>query len=163
MYVMGGQFMSQRRRATIEIALLAGFVGGAAEIAWVAFYSSVSDTSGAAVARAVAASVLPAAAELPMAPLLGIAIHMALSVALGLALAKILLGCLVPRYGNGALMPAALGALACIWALNFFIVLPMLNAAFLTLMPLAATLASKLLFGAAMAWVLQNSHATSVH
>jgi hypothetical protein len=137
------------------LALVAGLIGGAAEIAWVALYSSLSGTNGLGVAREIVASVLPAAAALSSAPLLGIAIHMALSAALGLVLAQALVGYLVPRLGIGALVPSALGALACVWAFNFFVVLPVLNPAFLALMPLAATLASKLLFGLAMAWTLR--------
>jgi hypothetical protein len=137
------------------IAILAGLVGGAAEMAWVALYSGLTDTNALAVAREVAASVSPAAALLPGAPLLGIAIHLALSVALGLALGKMLLGPLAPRFGRKLLMPTVLGTLTCIWAVNFLLVLPLLNPAFLTLMPLAATLASKLLFGLATAGILR--------
>ena len=44
--------------------------------------------------------------------------------------------------------------LAGIWALNFLLVLPVLNPRFVTLMPYAATLASKALFGLTMAAVL---------
>jgi MFS family permease len=124
-------------------------------MAWVALYSGLTDTNALAVAREVAASISPAAALLPGAPLLGIAIHLALSVALGLALGKTLLGPLAPRFGRKLLMPTVLGTLACIWAVNFLLVLPLLNPAFLALMPLAATLTSKLLFGLAAAGILR--------
>jgi hypothetical protein len=136
----------------LEPALLAGAAGGTAEILWVAAYGSVSSTSGLEVARQVTATVLPGTAELAAAPLIGIAIHMLLSLALGLILAKMLLG-----FARGLWMKAALGVLACIWAVNFLVVLPALNPAFVTLMPLAVTLSSKLLFGAALGWTLQRS------
>jgi hypothetical protein len=42
---------------------------------------------------------------------------------------------------------------AAIWAINFFVILPVVNAEFVTLMPYAVTLASKLGFGVAMGWV----------
>jgi hypothetical protein len=74
---------------------------------------------------------------------------MVLSLGLGLILAKMLLG-----LARGSLMMAALGALAGIWALNFLVVLPAVNPAFVALMPFAVTLSSKLLFGAALGWTL---------
>lgn len=135
----------------IKAAVLAGAAGGAAEIAWVGAYSSVSATRGLEVAGAVTSTIMPAAGGLAAAPWLGIVIHMVLSVALGLLLAKLLLG-----FIRGAIVTGALAALACVWALNFLVVLPVLNPAFLTLMPLAVTLASKLLFGAALGWTLKR-------
>jgi hypothetical protein len=145
-------------RLSLRAALVAGAAGGAAEMLWVAAYSSAAPLAGADVARQVAASVIPDAVHLAFAPIWGVAIHMLLSILLGLALAKFLFYSVVPRYGTSMLVPAALVALACIWAINFFIVLPVLNASFVTLMPLAATLTSKLLFGAAMGWTLQSAH-----
>ena len=136
----------------LECALFGGAAGGTAEILWIAAYGSASPASALEVARGVTATVLPAAAELAAAPLIGIAIHMVLSLALGLILAKMLLG-----LARGSLMTGALGALACVWALNFLVVLPLVNPAFVTLMPFSVTLASKLLFGAALGWTLQRS------
>lgn len=133
-----------------KAALVAGAAGGTAEMLWVAGYSGAG---GVEVAREVAATLY--VTDLMFAPLAGVAIHMALSIALGLALAKLLLGWAMPRFGSRALLPAALAALACVWALNFFVVLPVLNPAFVTLLPLAVTLVSKLLFGAALAATLQ--------
>ncbi|HEX6268274.1 MAG TPA: hypothetical protein VFZ81_15420, partial [Burkholderiales bacterium] len=117
-------------------------------------YSAAAPASGIEVARQVAATALPATAGLALAPVIGVAVHMALSIALGLALAKLLLGWLLSRHGRGALMAAALAALAAVWTVNFFVVLPLVNPAFVTLLPLAVTLASKLLFGMAMGWTL---------
>jgi hypothetical protein len=48
-------------------------------------------------------------------------------------------------------------SLAAVWLVNFTVVLPALNPAFVTLLPLWATLISKLLFGAAMTAVLLTS------
>lgn len=138
-----------------RIALLAGVGGGAAEIVWVALYSSVTSTPGVEVARQVTASVFPVAADLTLAPVIGIAIHLLLSIALGFAFAGIVWRLLAPRFGANALMPAAIATLALVWAVNFFVVLPVLNPAFVTLMPYAATLASKLLFGVIMASIMR--------
>lgn len=133
----------------MKSVLLAGTAGGTAEMLWVAAYSSATPASGVEVAREVTATVFPAAADLSAAPLIGIAIHMVLSLGLGLILAKILLG-----LARGSWIAAPLGALAAVWALNFLVLLPALNPAFVTLMPLAVTLTSKLLFGAALGWTL---------
>ena len=142
---------------TFRAAIAAGAAGGVAEMLWVAAYSSATPVAGADVAREVAVSLIPDAVHVAMAPVWGVGIHMLLSVALGLALAKLLLLHIVPRYGAGMLIPAAMTALVIVWAVNFFVILPVLNASFVTLMPLAATLTSKLLFGAALGMVLQRS------
>jgi hypothetical protein len=141
-------------RTVLTIGLLAGLSGGAAEVAWVGLYSNATETSGMIVAQQVTASVIPAAAVLPSAPLLGIAIHMLLSVALGLAFAATIWRLAAPRLGTAAFMTTAAASLALIWAINFLVVLPVLNPAFITLMPHGITLASKLLFGIAMGSVL---------
>lgn len=140
-----------------RIAMLAGAAGGAAELLWVAAYGSVTPVNGMQVASEVTTSVLADAAPAALAPLLGIGIHMLLSVALGLLLAGPLLRWVVPHHGSTALMPAALAALSAVWALNFLVVLPVLNPAFVALIPLSATLVSKLLFGAAMGWTLKRA------
>lgn len=150
---------SRLKPFSIAAAISAGAAGGVAEMLWVGAYSAASPASGMEVAREVTATALPAAAGLAFAPVLGVLIHMALSIALGLALAKLLWSRLLPRWGSRALMPAALAALAGVWAVNFFVVLPILNPAFVTLLPLAATFVSKLLFGATMGWTLQRAAA----
>ena len=141
-------------KSVLTIGLLAGLSGGAAEVAWVSLYSNATDTGGMIVAQQVAASVVPAAAALPSAPLLGIAIHMLLSVALGLAFATTIWRLAAPRLGAAAFMATAAASLALVWAVNFFVVLPVLNPAFITLMPYGVTLVSKMLFGTAMGTVL---------
>jgi hypothetical protein len=141
-------------RSALTIGLLAGLSGGAAEVVWVSLYSNAMETSGMIVAQQVTASVVPAAAGLPSAPLLGIAIHMLLSVALGLAFAATIWRLAAPRLSAAAFMTAAAASLALVWAINFLVVLPVLNPAFITLMPYGITLASKVLFGIAMGSVL---------
>jgi len=141
-------------RNVLAVGLLAGLSGGAAEVAWVSLYSNATETSGMIVAQQVTASVVPAAAGLPAAPLLGIAIHMLLSVVLGLAFAVTIWRLAAPRLGAAAFLATAAFSLALVWAINFFVVLPMLNPAFVTLMPYGITLASKVLFGITMGSVL---------
>jgi hypothetical protein len=134
--------------------VVAGFAGGVAEILWVLAYSAVGPVSATAVAREVTASVLPDAATSAAAPLLGVGIHLALSIAIAFAFVATL-GNFLSRDKNAARYVAiAVAALTGVWAVNFLLLLPLVNGQFVTLMPYAATLFSKALFGAAMGAVL---------
>ena len=134
--------------------VLAGICGGMAEILWVAIYSAVTPTSGMEVARQISASVFPSLAETPVAVPVGIAVHLLLSlllagiftVAVWLPYARKL------RFATAVLLAALV--LSGVWAINFFVILPVLNPAFVVLLPYAATLFSKVLFGIAMGWGL---------
>jgi hypothetical protein len=148
--------MALRFRASVFMA--AGLAGGLAEVLWVSLYSSLTPMSAVAVAREVAASVFPQAAFQPGAPLLGLMIHFALSLVLGLAIGAGLL--FTGRRRDFATMLALLiGALTLVWLVNFFAILPLLNPRFAVLMPYSVTLLSKVLFAVAMACVLQLAQA----
>lgn len=150
--------------------LLAGLAGGMAEILWVTAYSSAYSISSATVARQITASIWPAAVDGPFAPALGILIHLVLSIAL-VALAAPLLSRFATRwYSNvtsvsgrahrcpnaGFIVTSSLFMLALVWTVNFFIILPVVNPAFVTLMPYSVSLASKLLFGVTMGTMLHH-------
>ena len=137
--------------------LLAGLAGGMAEIIWVQFYTLLSGHSSAEVARQVTASLLPGLTEASAAPLIGVAIHLVLSVLLALAYALLVWRPYTRRLGAGASVAVAVGVLACIWAVNFLLLLPVVNAHFVDLLPYSVSLGSKLLFGAAMAGVFHAS------
>lgn len=139
-----------------RLIALGGLAGGAAEVLWVTMYALAGEVSAAEVARQVTASVWPAAAAWTIAPALGIAIHMILAVALAAVCAPLLMRFTAHRSAPAALVFVSLIALTTVWAVNFFIVLPVLNPAFIQLMPYAATLASKMLFGLTMAAVLHR-------
>ena len=139
-----------------KLILLAGLCGGVAEVLWVALYSSLTTLSAGEVARQVTASVFPAAANLAWAPVFGVVIHLALSLALGLAFAWLVWIPVIKHFGARGALSSAVAALIAVWAFNFLVVLPVLNPAFVTLMPLSATFISKMLFGVTMAAVLQQ-------
>lgn len=141
--------------------LLAGLCGGVAEMLWVALYSALAPAGGAEVARQVAASVFPAAANLSFAPQLGVAVHLLLSLALGAAFGAAIWAPFAKDRGAAVAVTSAVAALVTVWAVNFFIVLPVLNPAFVFLLPYEVTLTSKVLFGVAMGWVLQASRRTN--
>jgi len=144
---------------------VAGIVAGLVEVAWIGAWSVHAGPQAAAVAGAVSATVFPGSAGLAIAPWLGLAIHLFLSVALALGFGK-LVWPLVRHRHAGATMLASVLVLALVWKVNFFILLPAWNAGFVELLPLAVTLASKLMFGAAMGLVLavyegRQRHATA--
>lgn len=138
--------------------VVVGLAGGAAEIAWVCLYASLSGAEVAAVARGVTQSVLPLA--LASAPVVaGIAIHLVLAVMLGIAVTVGVRSFLRLRSAAAEWLTVS-GALVGVWAINFLIILPVINPAFVGLLPHGATLSSKLLFGLAAAAVLQAHRRT---
>lgn len=135
---------------TVRSILLAGLAGGMAEILCISAYSNVQSASGTAVARQVTASLWPAAGEWAFAPALGIIIHLALSIALAAMAAPLLSRIALKHPGAGFIVTSAAFLLVLVWTVNFFIILPMLNPAFVTLLPYSVSFASKLLFGITM-------------
>ncbi|GEM_PF-1487650 len=143
---------------TAKVLLVAGLAGGIAEILWVALYSQWSSLSAADVSRQVVLTVFPAAAGAGFAPLLGIAIHLALSVMLALVLGPLWLP--IARRQPPFVIAIAAATLVVVWGINFFLVLPHVNPAFATLMPYPITFASKLLFGLAAGLWLYRAQRT---
>ena len=142
-------------RNVLRIGVLAGVAGGAAEVAWVSGYSALTGASGAAVARGVTTALLPGLNGSSHDVGLGIVLHMLLAIGLGVAVTAAFSAPLLRRIGDwsrGTLIVLTLGL---VWAFNFLVVLPILEPGFLTLLPLAATLASKLLLGVATAATLR--------
>jgi hypothetical protein len=138
-------------RNVLRIGVLAGLAGGAAEVAWVTGYTTITGASGAAVARGVTAAFLPGLSASTIAVGLGIGLHMVLAVGLGLAVASAFSAPTLRRVGDWSRSTLIVLTLGIVWAFNFLVALPVLEPGFVTLLPLAATLASKLLFGVATA------------
>lgn len=135
----------------LTVGILAGLAGGLAEVAWIALYAAASGSDGALVARGVT-DTLRLATQSPVGA--GIAIHMTLAALLGLAVAFALQP-LRPRLDGLSFDATVVSVLGLVWAINFFVVLPVLNPAFVEVVPLAVSFVSKLLFGAAAAWSLR--------
>ena len=132
----------------LTIGVLAGLAGGAAEIAWISLYAAATGGDAASVARGVTDTVGIGALP-PVAG--GVSIHMALAAILGMAVAV----ALAPTRLHGARLYGAMTwALAAVWAINFLIVLPLINPQFVEIVPLAVSFVSKLLFGVAAATTL---------
>lgn len=148
--------ITTQRLETLRIGILAGAAGGLAEIAWVTFYAGATGGDAAALARGVTtaagvSALLPAAS--PVA--LGIGVHMMLAVMLGAFLTFIWQELSAQRALTNP-YPFMLAALAGVWAINFFVVLPIVSPAFVHAVPYATSLTSKLLFGLAAAEVVRS-------
>jgi hypothetical protein len=140
---------------TIKFGIFAGVAGGLAEIVWVSLYAIVTGGDAAALARGVTTAA-GVTALLPAAPVtIGIAVHMMLAVMLIVALAG-LWQALARTRRAGSLYAIVLAALAAVWAVNFFVVLPAISPAFVHLLPYSVSLMSKLLFGLAAAETLRR-------
>ncbi len=145
--------------ASALLGLGAGLAGGLAEVGWIWLYSGLSGDDPAAIAAAVTATFFPLTG--PVAVLSGLVIHMVLAAALGAALAIGLRG-LGPRLASrGGDLWAVTLALALVWGVNFFILLPILNPGFVHIVPLPVSLISKLSFGLAAALVLHRKSRVS--
>ncbi|HYA39108.1 MAG TPA: hypothetical protein VEI74_12650 [Candidatus Methylomirabilis sp.] len=140
-----------------RLVLVASLAGGLAEIIWVGLYALFTPLDGATVAREVTASLFPALAAGASSAWLGVAIHMTLAIALGCAFAYVIWKPLVRARGPLATVAVSALTLATVWTLNFFVVLPVLNPVFITLMPYSVTFASKMLFAVAMGMVLAGA------
>jgi hypothetical protein len=149
----------QSRLDIIETAkwgALAGAAGGLAEMLWISFYAIAGGVDAAQVARGVSASF--GAGALAESVRLGIIIHVALAVVLGVALTfgwRALRSRLTKMFVVCNEYVFLLAALSVVWLVNFFITLPLISPAFVELLPYQASLTSKLLFGWAAASVLR--------
>jgi hypothetical protein len=154
-----------RRLAIIRTGVFAGAAGGLAEIAWVTLYAGVTGVDPAVLARGVTTAA-GVTALLPAAPVaLGIGVHMVLAVMLGVVLAFgwQALSANRPNRPSNNPYPFMLTALAGVWAVNFFVVLPLVSPAFVHLVPYAVSMTSKLLFGVAAAGIVRHESMFAAH
>lgn len=134
--------------------LLAGLAGGLAEVLWVMTWSALTPLQAVTIAREVTATVFPGMAGIPMAVEIGLLIHFLISLAFAVIFVWAF-GKRLPRhYGGAGILAASVALLVLDWTINFLVLLPAINPAFVALMPTAVTLTSKILFGFAMGAVL---------
>lgn len=139
---------------SVRIGILAGAAGGLAEIAWVSVYAVLTGGNAAILARGVTTAA-GVTVLLPTAPVTtGIVVHMMLAVLLGVALTG--LWQLMQTRRVSSLYLVAFALLTSVWAINFFVILPVISPGFVHLLPLSVSLVSKLLFGLAAAETLRH-------
>jgi hypothetical protein len=136
---------------TTRLGVIAGVAGGAAEIAWVMLYAEATGADPAALARGVTTAAGMSALFSAAPATLGVTVHMTLAVALGIALSFIWRAVSSHRLEMANPFPFMLAALVSVWAVNFFVVLPIISPAFIHLAPYPVSLMSKVLFGLAVA------------
>ena len=138
------------------LIMIAGLAGGLSEIFWIGIYSAMTHTGGLEISRMITATVVPALADLSLAPLLGVVIHLVLSVLLAFLCYTVFIEPASRRFGPTLILPGSMIVLAGVWAINFLVILPVINPAFVTLLPFLVTLLSKMLFGWAMGSVISR-------
>jgi hypothetical protein len=151
--------MSSRRTLTrpgmgqgfLLTGLCIGLAGGLAEIVVVWLYAALTGGDAAMIARQVAAAIGLDGASAAT----GVAVHMALAAALGVGLNAAVQTVTGGSVQDRMVFPFMLGSLAIVWAINFFVVLPVVSPGFVHLLPYGVTLASKLAFGLAAAATLR--------
>jgi hypothetical protein len=131
----------------LRTGLFIGLAGGLAEIVAVWLYSAITGGDAANIARHVASTVGLDGASAAS----GLVVHMGLAVALGIALSAVVQAMVGSLTRDGAIFSFMIGSLAAVWAINYFVVLPIISPSFVHLLPYAVTLASKLAFGFASA------------
>lgn len=154
---MQTQTFAKTQQHPLRRLAAAGLAGSLAEVLWIFTFCAVSARSANAVLREISATVFAGSAGSAWAPLAGIVVHFALGVVIAVAFGVIVREGLLRGAGSRVQFVAALVALAMLWAINFFVLLPVLNPSFVTIVPLSASFVSKLLFGVAMALTLDRA------
>lgn len=143
------------RLETLCTGVIAGAAGGLAEIAWVTLYAGMTGGDPTIVARSVTTAA-GVSALLPAYPAsVGIGVHMLLATMLGVVLTFAWRTVSASRLVSGNPFPFMLAALAGVWAINFFLVLPLVSPEFVHVVPYVISLTSKSLFGVAAAAVVR--------
>ncbi|MHA1545037.1 MAG: hypothetical protein ACTSUY_01265 [Alphaproteobacteria bacterium] len=141
-------------RSLWKIGLIAGFAGGIAEVVWIGLYMGLTGGEAALVARGITGVFSTVTASAGWVVWVGIAIHMGLAVGLGVVIAYVLRAA-KPLHMRPMFEPfVVVGFLIAVWAMNFFVVLPIISPEFVSLVPYSASLVSKVLFGTSAALVL---------
>jgi hypothetical protein len=147
---------------TTRHGVVAGVAGGLVEIAWVTLYAGATSADAATIASGVTTAA-GLSALFPAAPVaVGVTVHMALAVTLGIALSFGWRALSSHRLDAVGPFPFMLAALVGIWAVNFFAVLPIISPAFIHLTPYPVSLMSKVLFGLAAAEALRRQDASAL-
>lgn len=148
------RYTRSRESTAFIVIALAGLVGGMAEVLWMALYNHYAPPGIAEVSRQVVFSLFPDSMASSAAPINGLIIHLSLSLLLATTFALLVWRPFMRDAGLRTNLLAGSAVLGVVWVVNFFIVLPVVNPAFVQLMPYSVTFVSKLLFGVAMGFTL---------
>lgn len=136
-----------------ESVLWGGLIGGGAEVVVVGLAALFAGIGGWFVAAGVSTATFGDLFAGGNAVTVGLLVHFALSF--------LIAACFVPfaeriqqRWGSAAVVAASAAALSCVWAMNFFVILPRVAPEFVTIVPLPVSFLSKLSFGVMMGLTL---------
>ncbi len=151
-----------KRSSTLLTGIITGLIGGLVEFGWVTLYADITGADPHQFAPGIV-SATGVRALLPGRPpsLLSIPVNLSFAVVLGIVLTFAWRAIRARRPDLTNPLPFALAALAVVWAINFFVVLPIVRPEFVHLVPYSVSLTSSLLFGAAVAAVLYDNLAFS--
>jgi hypothetical protein len=142
---------SRMGQGFLRTGLCIGVAGGLAELGVVWLYSALTGGDAAMIARRVATAIGLNGASAAT----GVTIHLVIAAVLGVALNAVVQTMAGRPARDRVVFPFMLGSLSIVWAINFFVVLPLVSPGFVLLLPYAVTLASKLAFGLAAAATLR--------
>jgi len=151
---------SQSAALPLRWILLAGIVGGLAEVVWVELLTSSQDVNILALMRGITHTVLPAVNDPTACLLFGLTVHFALSLTIAGGFAVFLWRPALRQLGRGGVVVVSMLSLIAVWLISYYGIMRWLDPEFLALIPPAATLVSKLFFGFGMGLVLADPLAT---
>ena len=157
-YPMEPPVSISKRSSTLLTGGVAGLIGGLVEFGWVTLYADITGADPHQFAPGIV-SAASVRALIPGRPpsLLAVIVNLSFAVVLGIVLTFAWRAIRARRPDLTNPLPFALAALAVVWAINFFVVLPILRPEFVHLVPYGVSLTSSLLFGAAVAAVLRDN------
>lgn len=136
--------------------LLAGVAGGVAEIIWFMLLGVLLSMNVHDVASGITASVFPAWGSLHNSEFLGIVIHLLLSVSLAAVYILTLGRWSISRFGLLGQLLVGVMSLMFVWAINYLVILPVLNPSFIEVSTYSLSLPSKAFFAIAMVLTLNH-------
>jgi hypothetical protein len=135
---------------SFKYVTVAGIVAGLAEVLWVLGLAAFIILDAGNVAREVTASLFPALLESGFSIVLGIAIHLALSVLLVVAYFGSIGRWVEKHFNLSGQLTIAISALIIVWAINVLLILPVINPLFNNTIAYSFSLVSKILFAITM-------------
>ena len=152
-----------KNQSKFYLLSLAGLLGGLAEVLWTGIYSAMNHSSFSALGGAIATTIFGGSIDSSIAPLIGLLVHLVLSVLLALGFGYCVWAWVDKMFNRRYVtFFTSVLVLALVWKFNFYVLLPVWNPDFITLLPLSVTLVSKLLFGITMGTVLVLSRRAEV-
>jgi hypothetical protein len=151
-----------KRSATLLTGSIAGLIGGLVEFGWVTLYADITGEDPHQFAPGIV-SAAAVRALLPGRPpsFLSVVVNLLFAVILGIVLTLAWRALVAEKPTLTNPLPFALAALGVVWAINFFVLLPIIRPEFVHLVPYGVSLTSSLLYGATVAAVLHDKLAFS--